>query len=368
MRSLLLLPGAFLGLACASASRPAPLQLLNGTTCLDGSRGGYYHRQALNDTFATHWVFSLEGGGECVSEDDCKSRTEGDLGSSDGWPATGDSFLFQFQEDDASRNPDFYAWHHVFIKYCTGDLHLGTVQEPSEDQWGWAYFSGALIVDAVIADLQESADLNESDLIVWSGDSAGGIGSAGTLDHVAKLLPDTTRVVGAPIAGFYWNNSHPYTGAGAIDFIPFDDAGFKTYQALWQMRLPEACTAVYSEKPWLCAMLNFSIPTLESEIFVIEFETDSGAFLVLHPSLPPSLSPSLPSPRARALSPSRSLLTLHRCLPFPAFPAFTLSSVTHTAPPPPCSLCPVPLPCAPCPCASATLPALRGPRLLRCLR
>jgi hypothetical protein len=48
-------------------------------------------------------------------------------------------------------------WNHVFVMYCTGDLFMGVVTDPGPNQWGWAYFSGGLVVDGVIADLQVRA-------------------------------------------------------------------------------------------------------------------------------------------------------------------------------------------------------------------
>jgi hypothetical protein len=38
--------------------------------------------------------------------------------------------------------------------YCSGDLLMGGVTEPGPDQWGWAYFSGAHIIDGVIENLK----------------------------------------------------------------------------------------------------------------------------------------------------------------------------------------------------------------------
>lgn len=262
----------------------APLTLLSASTarCLDGSPGGYYMRTATNSTTANKWVFSLQGGGECVTEDDCAGRATSDLGSSTNWSSDGTDLLEQFQDSDPA-NP-FNDWNHVFVMYCTGDLHLGTVETPGDDQWGWAYFSGALIVDAVIADLKDSHGLSNATEVIWSGDSAGGIGSAAHLDAVAQALP-STRVVGAPIAGFYWNNTAQYTGSDAIDYIPFDTSTFEAYYTLWQIRAPEPCASAYPQAPWTCALLNFSIPYMQSEIFVIEMETDSVQ-LKLHDGVP----------------------------------------------------------------------------------
>mmetsp|Transcript_47287 Transcript_47287/g.60756 ORF Transcript_47287/g.60756 Transcript_47287/m.60756 type:complete len:403 (-) Transcript_47287:188-1396(-) len=266
------------------STNPAPLYLLgeadSNAKCLDGSPGAYYHRKALNESFATKWVFSLQGGGECVDETSCADRATGDLGSSLNYASDGSDNLSQFQDGDEDHNPDFFGWNHVFVMYCTGDLFLGTVIEPGDNQWGWAYFSGAIIVDAVIKDLKIRADLpndynlSNADTVIWSGDSAGGIGAGASLDFAAALIPDA-KVVGAPIAGFYWNNSVPYTGEGAIDYIPFDVDSFAAYWDMWEMRVPVTCAAVFSSAPWTCGFLNFSLPHLNSDIFVIEMLVDS---------------------------------------------------------------------------------------------
>lgn len=271
----------------------APLYLLDGyagATCLDGSPGAYYHRPAKNKSLSSNWIFSLQGGGECVDEQSCLDRAQDhsneSLGSSIGYAQDGSSFMVQFQNANEKFNPDFYGWNHVFVMYCTGDLHLGTVTEPGADQWGWARFSGALVVDAVLADLNSRDDLEDdyairaATTVVWSGDSAGGIGSAAHLDHAAETIkimsdqPDDVRVVGAPIAGFYWNNSYAYN-ASAEYYVPFDTEAFAEYSKLWQMRVPEACAEEYPNQTHICALLNFSIGTMSSDIYVIEMLVDS---------------------------------------------------------------------------------------------
>jgi hypothetical protein len=312
-----------------SSLAPAPLHLLTdypSAKCLDGSPGAYYHRPALNASDASKWVFSLQGGGECVDEAGCKDRADDksntSLGSSVGYVEDGSLFMEQFQNGYEQYNPDFYSWNHVLVMYCTGDLHLGTVEAPGDDQWRWAYFTGGLVVDAVLADLQARADLQKganpgaaynldaADLVVWSGDSAGGIGSAAQVDHAAEIIrrmqrkrqrgndelsssssstgvagevgageggaanKQQVRVVGAPIAGFYWNNSHPYN-ASDPEYVPFDADAFAQYMTLWQMRVPAACAAAYPTAPHVCGLLNFSLPTVASEVYVIEMLVDS---------------------------------------------------------------------------------------------
>jgi len=96
-----------------------------------------------------------------------------------------------FLSDDTAANPDFHDWNHVDIPYCSQvggillteraggcrvhatdvevlppasllqDLHSGTVTEPSNSTWG-LYFSGHLIVEAVLNALEASAGLGSA--------------------------------------------------------------------------------------------------------------------------------------------------------------------------------------------------------------
>jgi hypothetical protein len=148
----------------------------------------YYLRPGASTS--STWVFSLEGGGECVTQQDCTSRAKTPLGSSTSWPPTTElgqvrrAFRncipvhfsqLQYQSTDPLWNPRLYNAHHVFVKYCTGDLFIGGVSEPSNSTYG-LYFSGRRVVEAVIEELLTQG-LSSANLVVWSGDSAGGIGT-----------------------------------------------------------------------------------------------------------------------------------------------------------------------------------------------
>lgn len=88
------------------------------------------------------------------------------------------------------------------VPYCSQDLHTGQVLAPSAATWGF-YFAGHFIFEAIVADLRAKAGLGKASDVILSGDSAGGIGVWPNLDWLAEQLP-AARVVGAPIAGFYF--------------------------------------------------------------------------------------------------------------------------------------------------------------------
>jgi hypothetical protein len=116
-------------------------------------------------------------------------RALNDLGSSIEFELDGSRFMVQYQAQSIKENPEFWSWNHVFIRYCTGDMHFGSIKKPGRAQWGWAHFSGAIIVDSVIEDCINNHGLGEASTVVWSGDSAGGIGSLASVDRIARMIP-----------------------------------------------------------------------------------------------------------------------------------------------------------------------------------
>lgn len=258
----------FLALGDPVDGRAALIRLSGDAACLDGSPGAYYLQRALRAAEARRWVVFLEGGGECVDEASCGERSLGDLGSSKGYKARVE--LTQLASRDPAENPDLWGWNHVLVKYCTGDLHLGDMPASAPKHWGWARFTGAKIVRAVLDDLSAEHDLENAEILVWTGASAGGIGSIAHLDAVAQRFP-RVRVVGAPIAGYYWDNARPYEGPGSMPFVPFGADSFKEYASLWNMFLPERCAlGPYKLTPWVCALADFSFSTIVSPMFVVE--------------------------------------------------------------------------------------------------
>merc|ERR1711907_717027 len=110
--------------------------------------------------------------------------------------------LYQLASNDPAENPHMHSWNHVFVPYCSQDLHSGTVTSPNSSTWG-LYFSGHLILEAIVQELR-NAGLGQTSgsTVVLSGGSAGGIGTWINVDWLQGILPKAS-VVGAPIAGFY---------------------------------------------------------------------------------------------------------------------------------------------------------------------
>jgi hypothetical protein len=167
----------------------------------------------------------------------------------------------RFLSQDEDENPFWFDATHVRVMYCSGDLFSGdgTINEDIG-----VYFSGAKIIDAIVKEgervehltlnainssysrpfsqfvslIAVSKDWEGGEVVLWTGESAGGIGAMMSVDRVAKSLSNST-VVAAPVAGFYWPTLSEYHGEGAseIDY-PFFPEDWVEMAKTWSSVLP----------------------------------------------------------------------------------------------------------------------------------
>lgn len=104
--------------------------------------------------FVTHFL----GGGWCVDETDCLSRSTSFIGSSKGWtphlsgmsPTLNDQGVML---GDPTVNPDFGTWALAFIMYCDGSSYTSNVDAPVNVNGTNLYFRGRRLLDAIFEDL-----------------------------------------------------------------------------------------------------------------------------------------------------------------------------------------------------------------------
>lgn len=122
------------GVPTASSIPNYTLRVLDAATypnarCLDGTQGAYYHRPAQSAAASNKWRIFFQGGGWCVSDEDCYGRSQTALGSNLNLTATatdpagycGASFL----SGDPTEAPGFWDWHAVYVPYCDGSSMTG---------------------------------------------------------------------------------------------------------------------------------------------------------------------------------------------------------------------------------------------------
>jgi len=261
---------ALLLLAPLGSSEKVQLTTLSDTTskCMDGSSAGFYFAPATNSTWANSWIIDLQGGGECATQKNCEKKVNTALGSSKYFKQQVE--LGFLEQSDPVNNPTFSQWNRVFIPYCSQDLWTGTVTAPNSNTWGW-YFAGHKIFEAVLNALHE---LDSAEEIILTGESAGGIGVWPNLDYLAQRYK-RARVVGAPIAGFYFY-AHPYTGTGhtSSDLADFREEAWPSHYQVWQSFVDADCKAGMPKTPWACILSNNSYPYISSEVYIIESGVD----------------------------------------------------------------------------------------------
>ena len=237
--------------------------------CLDGTTAGFYFQEASSPEQSKKFVIYLNGGGECDNEPACLSAMGTKLGSSKYFKKQYEASGWYLGSDNCKHNRDFCEWNHIFNPYCSQDLHSGQQTEPNE--WG-VHFAGHHIQEAIMDELEDRLSV-ATDIMV-TGASAGGLGVWMTVDWVAKRYPQA-RVTGVSIAGLYFYASY-YTGPHAIgpsSMADFREEAFPTTYALYNAHVDEDCAKALPD-PSACMLLNNSLPYIDSDIFVIQAQTD----------------------------------------------------------------------------------------------
>lgn len=272
-----------------AASDSLKLSLVSGTTCLDGTLAGYYYTPPPHNT--TKWVVFFEGGGACYSQSDCAARAQTALGSSKQWPST-------FEQDDnvlssdAKVNPMFFDAHHVYIPYCTGDVHSGTRSSALNSSWPF-YFSGHVNVGKIVHALSEAhaSALGAAETLLVSGSSAGGIGAFLNVDYLASLLPASVTVRAAPQGGWFFPPVSIFPAWSNGQNVPIWSTFGFAYTELYASYAPPACVAAHNGS--YCGSVDNYSPFVKSPCFVGENLVDSQQ--VFAELLAPPTSPQLPA-------------------------------------------------------------------------
>ena len=116
---------------------------LPDVTCLDGSPAGFYHTRAIGPVFAHSWVIYFEGGGWCVSPEDCALRGTTTRGSSRHWPGNGTRFG-QLLHMCCFATP-FCRFHRVMLKSCVGGARLTLTESKRSDQVLFDWYSSLAV-------------------------------------------------------------------------------------------------------------------------------------------------------------------------------------------------------------------------------
>ena len=157
------------------------------TLCADGSSYTYYVRPGTVNKL----VVDFQGGGACWNGGTC--GTGGPyLPSATGAPGAGGSLdqkAVGLYDHTDGRNP-VKDWYHVYINYCTADIHLGNSAQTYDTSKGpkKIYHNGQKNVAAVLGWVKKNFKAPED--IFVTGCSAGAYGAALYTPQIADAYPN----------------------------------------------------------------------------------------------------------------------------------------------------------------------------------
>ncbi|XP_048500523.1 pectin acetylesterase 5 isoform X2 [Beta vulgaris subsp. vulgaris] len=235
-----------------------PLTLLfnakdRGAFCLDGSLPGYHFDKGYGSG-SSNWVLHIEGGGWCESVATCSLRKKTALGSSNHMEQE-----VQFSgilSSDPARNPDFFNWNKVKIRYCDGSSFAGHPESEFHNGSG-LFFRGQLIWEALMDEFL-SMGMSNARQALLSGCSAGGLATMIHCDDFRAKLPKAAIVKCLADASFFLDEE--------------DVSGSRTMQLFYNnvgvaKSLPTDCVAKMD--PSLCFFPRQIIGSVKTPLFLV---------------------------------------------------------------------------------------------------
>lgn len=243
-----------------------------GAVCLDGTPAAYYYSPGSGDG-VSKWFLHHQGGGYCSSLQDCYGRSQGDLGSSKGYPPTinlesnGGYF-----SNNQKVNPLMYNWNMVFFAYCDGGFYSGNNETVTDFQGHKLYFRGFRNVQAYFKDLSDRYGLMKGTDFVIGGCSAGGIATYYNVDWWRENLPKTSTVKGLPDSGFVLDYSA--VGGGRVFDVSMN---WIFNQMNTTSGLNQACIAAHTKTndPEKCTFAEYTAPYITTPIFPLQSQYDA---------------------------------------------------------------------------------------------
>jgi len=241
--------------------------------CNDGTPGVFYVRRGTGAGL-NRWVLFLEGGGSCSSGDACAKRwcsIETNFGaakmSSRYAPekGIGGGGILSTREDSAFR--DFSkAW----IYYCSSDVWSGrSASRPLVDSTGRVYtihMQGARILEAVVAELRSGLtytdagsgaavtlpSLDDAEVVLFVGESAGSAGVQRNADRLGGLLERTNRNPAGLFFRALGDAANNPSNAALATYEAEMRSAQRASATLYSGRVDESCLAMHPSDTWRC--------------------------------------------------------------------------------------------------------------------
>ena len=266
--------------------------------CLDGSSPSYYinlSADKVNDIDQSNWLIFFEGGGWCNSDDDCYQRSLTDLGSSANYSNEFDFDAVNpgYFSSNATKNPDFYNWVKVYIKYCDGSSHTSNFMDPvnvpeSKNSKGTKqiFYRGMHNKEAFFVDFEKKfPSIKSASNIVVSGCSAGGLASTIHTDWVSERYSDAF-VVGLPDSGFFLHRNDDRCTLPYEDLMKWVFTRQNSTSGVNQNCIKHYTQTNNEEDAYQCIFSQFSLQYTQSPVFILNSKVDEWSLMNIYCSDP----------------------------------------------------------------------------------
>ena len=211
------------------------------TRCGTGNPYAFWIRLAPSGFPVENVVLQMQGGGACISEDQCNSVSAGLFSATDNNPSTGG-----IMSNDPAITP-FANWTKVYLPYCTQDLFIGGGNSniwPSLTVHRWGAINTRVSLrylrDILWRQLDTDSEGYRPDRIrmLFGGTSAGGFGALYNYHYILDDLQWIHSTAWADSALALSNGE--LIGLGSLGFFFFNDSSPDS----WHSRpyMPPYCT------------------------------------------------------------------------------------------------------------------------------
>lgn len=251
--------------------------------CNDGSPAVLYVRPASDPGAKNKWLIHISGGGACGDGDACAERwcsADTNFGKEHMSSTTEPKGTIGVGISESRPENPFAGYNHVYVPYCSSDEWSGQARDvvvAGKNPAGGTpvsyriHFLGAAILDAIVSTLRKDGasvpdvngvpvpDLDDAELVVLAGASAGSAGVKHNLDRFAATLrAKNTACQGAScglqVLGLLDSSYSPsLSGVDLSTSIPCTTKGLCSYEQLiktvvidgeaklWKQRGDESC-------------------------------------------------------------------------------------------------------------------------------
>jgi hypothetical protein len=272
----------------ASASPPSSipgnwtrvlLDQSQGAACIDGTAPALYVKPGVGEN-ATKVILFFEGGGWCVSLEDCEGRSHTPLGSSSSYaPSTTAWTARDLLLPDAAVNPNFASWASAYAPYCDGQSRAGDT-DVQYNATRTLHYRGFRNLQASLSHLTGAGGYLGGDAthLIVSGSSAGGLTTYLHIDYIAAAARASNPgivVKAIPEVGFFLDAESIWEGRHIFTDVYTRIAAFANVTGGAAEQVNAECVAsTPSADRWQCFMAQYTYPHISTPVFVLNSAWD----------------------------------------------------------------------------------------------